>query len=83
VKTRILAMNGGDDTFVKPEDIANFQNEMRDAGADWQFVNFGGAVHCFAVPEEHGAVPGCQFHEPSYRRSMLMMRNFFAETFAP
>src|SRR5690242_8366788 len=69
VKARVLTMNGADDTFVKPEDIANFQNEMRDAGADWQFVNFGGAVHCFAVPEEHGAVPGCQFHEPSYRRS--------------
>jgi len=83
VKAHVLVMNGGDDGFVKPEDIANFQNEMRDAGADWQFVNFGGAVHCFAVPEEHGAVPGCQFHEPSYRRSMLMMRNFFAETFAP
>jgi dienelactone hydrolase len=82
LKARVLAMNGADDTFVKAEDIANFQSEMRDAGADWQFVNFGGAVHCFAVPEEHGAVPGCQFHEPSYRRSMLMMRNFFAETFA-
>jgi dienelactone hydrolase len=83
VKARVLAMNGADDTFVKPEDIANFQSEMRDAGADWQFVNFGGAVHCFAVPEEHGVVPGCQFNEPAYRRSMLMMRNFFAEAFAP
>jgi dienelactone hydrolase len=83
VKARVLAMNGADDTFVKAEDIANFQAEMRSAGVDWQFVNFGGAVHCFAVPEEHGAVPGCQFHEPSYRRSMRMMRNFFAETFTP
>ena len=82
VKARVLAMNGADDTFVKAEDIANFQTEMRDAGADWQFVNFGGAVHCFAVPEEHGALPGCEFNAPAYRRSMLMMRNFFAEAFA-
>jgi dienelactone hydrolase len=83
VKARVLAMNGADDTFVKAEDIANFQSEMRDAGADWQFVNFGGAVHCFAVPEEHGALPGCEFNAAAYRRSMLMMRNFFAEAFAP
>jgi dienelactone hydrolase len=83
LKARVLTMNGADDGFVKPEDIAAFQKEMHDAGADWQFVNFGGAVHCFAEPDEHGTVPGCQFHEPSYRRSMLMMRNFFAETFKP
>lgn len=82
LKAHILTMNGADDGFVKPEDIANFQKEMHDANADWQFVNFGGAVHCFAEPDEHGRVPGCEFHEPSYRRSMLMMRNFFAETFA-
>ncbi len=83
VKARVLAMNGADDGFVKVEDIANFQNEMREAGADWQFVNFGGAVHCFAVPEEHGTVPGCEFNERAYRRSMHMMRDFFAEAFAP
>lgn len=82
VKAKVLAMNGADDGFVKPEDIASFQSEMRDAGADWQFVNFGGAVHCFAVPEEHGVVPGCEFNPAAYRRSMRMMRDFFAEAFA-
>ncbi len=55
---------------------------MREAGADWQFVNFGGAVHCFAEPDEHGALKGCEFHAPSYRRSVGMMRSFFAEGFA-
>jgi dienelactone hydrolase len=56
---------------------------MREAGADWQFVNFGGAVHCFAEPDEDGSViPGCKYHEPSYRRSMAMMRGFFDERFA-
>jgi hypothetical protein len=27
-------------------------------------------------------VPGCQYHEPSYKRSVAMMRAFFAERFA-
>jgi hypothetical protein len=34
------------------------------------------------VPEEHGVVPGCEFNEAAYRRSMRMMRDFFAEAFA-
>lgn len=83
IRTPLLVMNGADDAFVKPEEIAGFEKEMRAAGADWQFVNFGGAVHCFAEPDEDGSViGGCKYHEPSYRRSMAMMRGFFAERFA-
>ena len=83
VKTPLLVMNGADDTFVSAEEIDGFEKEMREAGADWQFVNYGGAVHCFAEPDEDGSViPGCKFHEPSYRRSMAKMRAFFDERFA-
>ena len=83
VKTPLLVMNGADDAFVPAAEIDGFEKEMREAGADWQFVNFGGAVHCFAEPDEDGSViGGCKFHEPSYRRSMAMMRGFFDERFA-
>ncbi len=82
LKSPVLVMNGADDKFVSAESIAAFETEMRDAKADWQFVNFGGAVHCFAEPDENGSLPGCKFHEPSYRRSVKMMHNFFAEQFA-
>jgi dienelactone hydrolase len=81
IKTAVLVMNGADDKYVPAESITAFEKEMQDAKADWQFVNFGGAVHCFAEPDETGTVPGCQYHEPSYKRSMKMMRNFFAERF--
>ena len=82
IKEPLLVMNGGDDKFISAESITEFQNEMRSAKVDWQLVNFGGAVHCFAEPDEHGTVPGCQFHEPSYRRSVGMMHGFFNEAFA-
>ena len=82
LKAPVLVMNGADDTFVPHEQIHGFMGEMSKAGADWQFVNFGGAVHCFAEPDEHGALKGCEYHEPSYKRSVGMMRNFFAESFA-
>ncbi|HEX5754824.1 MAG TPA: dienelactone hydrolase family protein [Arenimonas sp.] len=83
VKAAVLVMNGADDTFVSAEQIAGFQKEMTDAKADWQFVNYSGAVHCFAEPDEDGSViGGCKYHEPSYRRSVALMRSFFAERFA-
>ena len=83
LKAPLLVMNGADDGFVPAEQIDAFQKEMRAAKADWQFVNFGGAVHCFAEPDEDGSVvKGCQYHAPSYRRSLRMMRTFFAEAFA-
>ena len=62
--------------------IDKFQDEMRTSGADWQFVNFGGAVHCFAEPDEHNAVPGCNFNPAAYKRSVFLMHGFFNEAFA-
>lgn len=83
IDTAVLVMNGADDTFVTAENITGFESEMRQAGADWQFVNYGGAVHCFAEPDEDGsAIPGCKFHAPSHRRSMALMHSFFDERFA-
>lgn len=82
LKAPVLVMNGADDKFVSDESIAAFEVEMRAANADWQFINYGGAVHCFAEPDENDAVPGCRFHEPSYRRSVAQMQRFFGEAFA-
>jgi dienelactone hydrolase len=82
LKAPVLVMNGGDDKFVSHELIDTFQDEMHAAGADWQFVNLGGAVHCFAEPDEHNAVPGCNFNPAAYKRSVFMMHGFFNEAFA-
>ncbi|WP_245559045.1 dienelactone hydrolase family protein [Arenimonas oryziterrae] len=81
LKAPVLVMNGGDDKYVSQESIVAFQEEMRSAGADWQFVSFGGAVHCFAEPDEKGP-GGCMYHAPSYRRSVRLMHEFFGDVFA-
>ena len=81
LKAPVLVMNGADDKFVSAESIAAFENEMRGAKADWQFTNYGGAVHCFAEPDEHDTVPGCRYHAPSYKRSVAQMHRFFGEAF--
>ena len=82
IKGRVLVMNGGDDKFVPEEQIIGFQKEMRDAGVDWQFLSFGGALHCFAESEEHGQTPGCVYNERAAKRAFAQMHAFFDEVFA-
>lgn len=82
VKTPVLVLNGAADKAVSNEDVAGFGKEMDAAGADWQFVNFSGAVHCFA---EAGAgndpASNCRYDERAARRAYVMLDNFFAERF--
>jgi dienelactone hydrolase len=82
IQAKVLAMHGADDTFESPEQIAGFQKEMRDAHADWQFVVYGGAVHCFAIPTADGSVPGCKYDPPVAKRAFAQMHRFFDEVFA-
>jgi dienelactone hydrolase len=79
VKASVLVLNGADDKGTAG-DIAGFEKEMDDAGADWQFVNFSGTVHCFALPDANSP-PGCVYNPLSTQRAERMMHGFFAERF--
>ncbi|MEO8187662.1 MAG: dienelactone hydrolase family protein [Burkholderiaceae bacterium] len=79
-KASVLVLNGADDKGTAG-DIAGFEKEMNDAGADWTLVNFSGAVHCFALPDAHKP-PGCVYNERATRRGEQLMHDFFAERFA-
>ncbi|MEO5622523.1 MAG: dienelactone hydrolase family protein [Dokdonella sp.] len=81
IKARVLVMHGADDSFESPAQIAGFQKEMRDANVDWQFVIYGGAVHCFAIPTADGSVPGCKYDAPVAKRAYAQMHLFFDEVF--
>ena len=80
VKTPLLVLNGADDANVPDEQVQGFEKEMTAAGADWQFVNYAGAVHCFAEPEANRP-PNCVYHERSAKRAYAAMRSFLAERF--
>ena len=79
VKAPVLVLNGADDTGVAPH-IPAFEKEMNAAGADWQFVNFSGAVHCFAL-ETANSPPGCMYNKRAAKRANKMMENFLDEVF--
>ncbi|HMM58295.1 MAG: dienelactone hydrolase family protein [Xanthomonadales bacterium PRO7] len=82
IKGMVLAMNGADDSFTPESEIVSFEKEMRDAGVDWQFVNYGGAVHCFAIPTADGSMKGCKYDAKVAHRAFALMHSFFAEAFA-
>ena len=81
VQASVLVLNGADDTYVPAAQIDAFLKEMTMAGVDWQFVNYAGAVHCFAEPDANSG-PGCLYHPRSARRAYAAMDAFFAERFA-
>ena len=83
VKTHVLVCHGADDPYVPEEEVAAFQKEMREAGADWQLHMYGGAVHSF-TQKMAGDDPskGAAYDEKADRRSWEAMRVFFAEIFA-
>jgi len=81
VKAKLLVLNGADDSYVKSADIDGFEQEMRAAGADWQFVNFAGAVHCFAEADAQQP-PGCVYNERAAKRAYRMMNAHLSEAFS-
>lgn len=51
ITTKVLVCHGADDPFVSKEEIAAFQQEMRDTKADWQMIYYANSVHSFTNPE--------------------------------
>jgi dienelactone hydrolase len=51
VKAKVLVLHGADDKFIPAEQIEAFKQEMKSAGADFQFISYPGAVHSFTNPE--------------------------------
>ncbi|MFC1821582.1 dienelactone hydrolase family protein [Thermodesulfobacteriota bacterium] len=82
VKAKILVCHGADDPTIKPDQIATFQENLRKAGADWQFIFYGGAKHSFTNPEadKHG-IPVLGYNRNADMRSWQAMIAFFNEIF--
>jgi dienelactone hydrolase len=65
---RILACTGALDPLVPLEDVTAFQEEMAAAGADWQLVVYGRALHSFTNPNVAGGSDPRMDYDPSADR---------------
>jgi dienelactone hydrolase len=79
IKASILVCNGADDPHVAGQ-VAGFEAEMREAKVDYQFINYGGAVHAFTNPDAGKAgMPGVAYQAKADHRSWQAMRQFLRE----
>jgi dienelactone hydrolase len=80
VKAKILVCHGALDPHVPVTHVSAFVEEMNRAGADWQLIVYGGAMHGF-THEAGPAVPGVAYHAQTDARSAVAMQSFFIELF--
>lgn len=80
-RASILVLHGSDDNFVN-SGLPAFIEEMRKAKADWQLIQYGGAVHSFTVPEAgNDPSKGMAYNKEADKRSWAAMKAFFEELF--
>ncbi len=82
IKGKVLILHGADDPFAPKEQVLALEDEMRNAGVDYQVHLYGGAVHSFTIPEA-GDDPskGAAYNASADKRSWEAMKQFFTEIF--
>lgn len=82
IQARVLVLHGADDSFVPMQQVVDFQNEMRQSGADWQMNIYGDAVHSFTNPNNGtNKSSGVAYNEKAAKRSWEAMKSFLTELF--
>ena len=82
IAAKVLALHGHDDPMVPSEQVLAFQEEMTNAGADWQFHSYGNTMHAFTNPVANDPDFGTVYQPDADRRSWLAMKNFLEEVFS-
>ena len=80
IKSRILVLHGADDPLVPKAARDKFEDEMKNAKADYQVVAFGNTVHSFTDPTAKFP-PAVVYNEKSAKLAYAMMRDFFSQSF--
>ena len=81
IKSKILALHGAADPFVKPDEVAGFEKEMTDAKVNYQLIKYPGAMHGFTNPDNKNLPPGALYNEAADKASWKEMQKFFKEIF--
>ena len=83
IKCKVLVSNGADDSFIPTPVIEQFKDAMTKAGVGFEFDNYPGAVHSFAVPgatDRH--LDGMAYNENADTQSWAKTKELFARVFA-
>jgi dienelactone hydrolase len=84
VKASVLVLTGADDPLAPPDQVADFENEMRAAAVrDWQVISYGNTLHGFTNPAADGSMlRSALYNAQADRRSWASMQSLFDEVLA-
>jgi dienelactone hydrolase len=84
VKASVLVLTGVDDPLAPPDQVADFENEMRSAAVrDWQVISYGNTLHGFTNPAADGSMlRSALYNAQADRRSWASMQTLFDEVLA-
>jgi dienelactone hydrolase len=85
IKARILVLNGGADSFITTQQIADFKKEMDAARADYRFISYPGAMHSFTNPDADELAQKFKmpiaYNPDADKKSWEELQKFFKEIF--
>ncbi len=79
ISAKVLALHRHDDPLAPPEDVRRFEEEMTQAGADWQLHIYGGTQHAFTNPKAANPAAGLVYNPVAERRAWTTLVAFLAE----
>jgi dienelactone hydrolase len=81
VRASVLVLTGADDPLAPPDQVADFENEMRAAAVrDWQVISYGNTLHGFTNPAADGSMlRSALYNAQADRRSWASMQSLFDE----
>ncbi|MBI2790690.1 MAG: dienelactone hydrolase family protein [Gammaproteobacteria bacterium] len=81
IHSKILILHGYEDTYVKPNQILEFANEMTRKKADWQIHIYGNTSHSFTKPGADDPALGLKYDAVANTRSWDATMYFLNEIF--
>ena len=81
IRARILVCHGALDPHGPMSHVTAFAEEMKNAGADYQLIVYGNAMHGFTHETATGQQPGVLYHAQTDARSSIAIQEFFKELF--
>ena len=84
ITAKILICQGADDPMVSAQAVSAFEQEMKEAKANYQINLYGARCMPFTNPaaDEHH-IPGIGYNKQADKRSWMALCDFFEELFQP
>ncbi len=81
INAKVLALHGHEDPMVPVDAVAALEEELTEAGADWQIHVYGNAMHSFTNPAANDPDFGTVYNKNAAQRSWQALVNFLDELF--